>query len=189
VYANSWMSVREDSVIRPDGQPGVYGVVEIRPSVGIVALDDSDADGHGDGDRIALVSQWRYTLGKMSLEIPTGGSEPGEPLLAAAARELAEEAGLSASSWAPLGFIDNSNGVTTDVSHMFLATGLTQGQAAPDPTEKIELSWRPFAAAVADVLRGAITESVSVAAILKVELLKVELLRQDFSRPGTPGRA
>jgi len=164
VYANSWMTVREDSVIRPDGQPGIYGVVVIRPSVGILALDNSN--------RLALVSQWRHTLGKMSLEIPTGGSEEGESLLTAARRELAEEAGLAAAQWSPLGSIDNSNGVTTDVSHIFLASGLTPlpGGQRRQGDEEIELAWMPFGEALERVLAGEITESVSVAGIVKAAL-------------------
>jgi 8-oxo-dGTP pyrophosphatase MutT (NUDIX family) len=168
VYANAWLRLREDTVIRPDGQPGIYGVVEMKPTVGVVAVNEVN--------EIALVTQWRYTLGRMSVEVPTGGSEASDPsVLAAAQRELREETGLSARTWRELGSVDNSNGVTTDVAHMFLATSLEPGAAAPDPAEQVVLIWLPFDQAVDRVLNGSITESVSVAAILKVELL----LRRD----------
>jgi 8-oxo-dGTP pyrophosphatase MutT (NUDIX family) len=175
VYANSWLRLREDTVIRPDGQQGIYGVVEMNPTVGVVALNDIS--------EIALVAQWRYTLGRMSVEIPTGGSESSDrSVLAAAQRELHEETGLSAESWRELGSIDNSNGVTNDVAHMFLATGLEAGADAQDPAEQVVLSWLPFGQAVDRVLTGSITESVSVAAILKVELLQ----RRGAFPPVTP---
>jgi 8-oxo-dGTP pyrophosphatase MutT (NUDIX family) len=165
VYANSWVRLREDTVIRPDGREGIYGVVEISPAVGIVAISD--------GDEVALVTQWRYTLDKMSTEIPTGGSHASDQdMLAAAKRELREETGLSASTWRELGTIDSCNGVTDDVGHMFLATGLRAGADAQDPEEQLVLSWLPFDQVVAAVLAGEITEAVSVAAILKVELLR-----------------
>jgi 8-oxo-dGTP pyrophosphatase MutT (NUDIX family) len=165
VYENSWVRVREDTVIRPDGREGIYGVVEISPAVGIVAVSDSD--------EVALVTQWRYTLAKMSTEIPTGGSHASDrDMLAAARRELREETGLSASSWRALGTVDDSNGVTNDVGHLFLATGLQTGEDAQDPEEQLVLNWLPFGQAVEAVLTGAITESLSVAAILKVELLR-----------------
>ncbi len=163
VYRNSWLTLREDRVIRPDGAEGIYSVVEMPPSCGIVALNEEN--------QVALVGQWRYVHGKYSLEIPTGGSEQGGTPLAAAQRELLEETGLTAGDWTALGTIDNSNGVTTDVAHLFLAQNLTAGQSVPQGDEQIERRWMPFADAVLSVMKGEITESVSVAAILKVELL------------------
>jgi 8-oxo-dGTP pyrophosphatase MutT (NUDIX family) len=184
VYANPWLRLREDQVIRPDGSEGIYGVVEMRPSVGVVALNEAD--------EVALVTQWRYTLGRMSAEIPTGGSDASdEGLLAAAQRELREETGLSAGHWRELGFVDNSNGVTTDTAHMFLATGLRAGPDAQDPEEQVTLCWLPFGQAVEEVLAGSITESVSVAAILKVEALRRRRRGPGAGPviPGTPGPA
>jgi 8-oxo-dGTP pyrophosphatase MutT (NUDIX family) len=164
IYANPWLRLREDKVLRPDGKEGIYGVVEMSPSVGIVALNEAN--------EIALVTQWRYTLGRMSVEIPTGGSESSDQgILAAAKRELREETGLTAGYWRELGFIDNSNGTTTDVAHMFLAASLEAGADAQDAEEQIVLSWLPFEQAVEKVMDGSITESVSVAAILKADRL------------------
>lgn len=163
VYRSPWLALREDKVIRPDGAEGTYGVVEIPFSCGVVAIS-------GD-NQIALVSQWRYVHKKLSLEIPTGGSAKGETPLEAAKRELVEETGLTADSWMTLGTVDNSNGVTTDVAHMFLARNLKSGTSVPQGDERIELQWMPFADAVRSVMTGGITESVSVAAILKAELL------------------
>ena len=163
VYRNPWLTLREDKVIRPDGKEGVYSVVEMLPSCGIVAINENN--------QIALVGQWRYVHNKYSLEIPTGGSEQGETFLDAAKRELLEETGLTARDWSTLGTVDNSNGATTDVAHLFLARNLTTGSTVPQGDEQIELRWMPFHDAVLSVMKGEITESVSVAAILKAELM------------------
>jgi 8-oxo-dGTP pyrophosphatase MutT (NUDIX family) len=170
MYANPWITVREDDVIRPDGKPGIYGVVEMRPSVGVVALNHTG--------QIALVSQWRYTLGKPSLEIPTGGCDDGEPPPDAARRELAEETGLTAGNWERFGTVDQSNGVTTDIAHVFLArelAALPGGSGRGDgkwgqEDEDITVVWLPFSRAVELALSGEITEAVSVAGILRVAL-------------------
>ena len=165
VYQNPWLRLREDQVIRPDGKEGIYGVVEIRPSVGIVALNAED--------EVALVGQWRYAHHKFSWEIPTGGSSGEDAvIIEAAKRELEEETGLRAARWTPLGCIDNSNGVTTDVAHLYLARGLALGPPKQDPEERIVTRWVAFPRAVQMVMNGGITESCSVAALLKVKNLR-----------------
>jgi 8-oxo-dGTP pyrophosphatase MutT (NUDIX family) len=160
-YQNSWIRVREDHVIRPDGTPGLYGVVEIRPSVGVVALNARD--------EVVLVGQWRYALNRHSWEIPRGGSSPGETdMLLTAQRELAEEAGVKAANWELLGPVDVCNGVADDVQSLFLATGLSETAMHLDPEEDIIVEWKPFAEAVKMAMDGRITEVCSIAALLMV---------------------
>jgi len=160
-YRNAWIRVREDEVIRPDGRPGLYGVVEIRPSIGVVAVNERD--------EVALVGQWRYAVNRYSWEIPRGGSKPGEnDMRAVAERELAEEAGVKAEQWELLGAVDVCNGVADDVQSLFLATQLSATDMNLDPEEDITVEWKPFLEAVKMVMDGRITEVCSVAAILIV---------------------
>jgi 8-oxo-dGTP pyrophosphatase MutT (NUDIX family) len=161
VYENPWFSVREDRVIRPDGGEGVYGVVELPPSVGVVAVDDAGL--------VWLVGQWRYCLGRFSWEIPTGSCGADEDSQAAAKRELEEEVGLRAGVWRSLGAIDNSNAVTTDQAHLFLAMALEYVGSHPEPVEKITCRRVPLDDCVAMVMDGRITDSTSIAAILKAD--------------------
>ena len=165
VYENHWIRVREDQVIRPDGGDGIYGVVEIRPSVGIVALNERD--------EIALVGQWRYAVNRYSWEVPRGGSSVGETdMLTVAKRELAEEAGLVAEHWTELGPVDVCNGVADDVQTLFLARGLSATEMRHDPEEEIALIWKPFDEAIQMAMDGRITEVCSVAAILRVARMR-----------------
>ena len=162
-YENPWITVWHDDVSRPDGSPGIYGVVHFRNlAAGAVVLDDED--------RIVLVGQYRYTLGRGSWEIPEGGVPPDETPLEGIQRELREETGLEAAEWREIGRLDLSNSVTDEEAVLFLATGLHQGEATPEPTESIATRWVPFDEAVAMVRDGTITDAMSVAAILRVAL-------------------
>ena len=153
--------MREDQVIRPDGGPGIYGVVEIRPSVGVVAINERD--------EAVLVGQWRYSVNRYSWEVPRGGSHPGEKdMLAVAKRELAEEAGVMAENWQMLGPVDVCNGVADDVQTLFLATRLSPTERQLDPEEDITVAWHPFPETMNMAMDGRITEVCSVAAILRV---------------------
>ncbi|MCZ2079001.1 MAG: NUDIX hydrolase [Bryobacteraceae bacterium] len=164
VYENDWMCVREHQVVRPDGNHGIYGVVEVSPSVGIVALNERE--------EIVLVGQWRYPNERYSWEIPRGGSKPyDKDPLEAAVRELREETGLVARRWRALGAVDVCNGLTNDVQHLFLATGLSHEVPVHDPEENLSIRWVPYRQACEMALGGEITEVCSIAAILKIRLL------------------
>lgn len=152
-------------MIRPDGGAGIYGVVEIRPSVGVVALNDRE--------EVVLVKQWRYAVNRPTWEIPRGGSNPEEnDMRAVAERELAEEAGVKAAHWRLLSAVDVCNGVTDDVQSLFLATGLSATAMNLDPQEDITVEWKPFVEAVDMAMDGRISDVCSVAALLMVAQLR-----------------
>jgi len=161
IYRNPWIHLREDAVLRPDGNPGIYGVVEFsHTAIGVVAVDAED--------RIVLVGQHRYPLDYYSWEIPEGGCLKGSDTPAeAAARELREETGLSAARWDGLGCFVLSNSVTDEVAYLFLARELTQGKSQPEPTEVLRVRWMELKEACRQVLEGEITESISIAALLR----------------------
>ncbi|SDU92507.1 NUDIX domain-containing protein [Microlunatus sagamiharensis] len=159
VYENPWIRVREDQVRRPDGGTGVYGVVEVRnPAVFVVAVTDAD--------EVLLVTVDRYTGGAPSVEVPAGGSD-GEDLLVAARRELREETGHAADEWRVLGEVRSLNGVADAPGLVFLATGLRHVGGAETEVEGISaVRAVPIAEVVAMVGRGEITDNESLGALL-----------------------
>lgn len=162
VYENRWISVREDQVVRPDGEPGIYGVVHYKNvAVGILAIE---------GDHVYLVGQYRYPLEMYSWEIPEGGCPEGEEPLGAARRELREEKGLEATSWRKLGEAYLSNSVADEYAVWFLATGLVPGEVRPEGTEKIRVRRVPLREALAMALEGEITDALSIVAITSYAL-------------------
>ena len=165
VYENPWIVVWHDEVTRPDGGPGIYGVVHFRnAAAGVVVLDDAD--------QLLLVGQHRYTLGDYSWEIPEGGVAPNEDPLDGIRRELREETGMSAREWHQIGSYALSNSITDERGLLWLATGLSEGEAAPDPTEDLAVRWVAFDEALAMTFDGRITDAVSIIGIQRVALLR-----------------
>lgn len=129
VYRNRWMTVREDRIRRPDGSEGIYGVVDKHDYSLIVPFD---------GERLHLVEQYRYPVGGRYWEFPQGMWEtnaqahPEE----VAAGELAEETGLRAATWTPLGSFFQAYGYSGQTVHIFLATDVTPGERSLDPEEQ-----------------------------------------------------
>ena len=160
IYVNPWIRVREDQVIRADGHPGIYGVVEFRNyALGIVPVTD-------DGDTY-LVGQWRYPLEAYSWEVPEGGGPLTEPALASAQRELQEETGLTAAGWTDLGIFHLSNSVTDESGRIYLAQGLASGHSDPDGDEVLAVLRLPLKEAFAMAMDGRITDGVSIIALAR----------------------
>jgi ADP-ribose pyrophosphatase len=127
VYRNRWMRVREDEILRSNGEKGIYGVVDKDDSAIILPID---------GDRVWLVEQFRYTIQERALELPQGGWEMEvEDPEELARGELKEEMGLDAAQMTYLGALWISYGFTKQKQHVFLATGLTATENEPDAEE------------------------------------------------------
>jgi 8-oxo-dGTP pyrophosphatase MutT (NUDIX family) len=157
-YANPWIEVFHDEVDRPDGSPGIYGVVHFRTqAVGVVAVAD-------DG-RLLLVGQHRYPLDQYSWEIPEGGVDDGEALLDGAIRELREETGYEAADWRRLCRMTVSNSVTDERGAIFLATGLRPGAAAPEATEDLVIRWATLAEVLVEIDDGTIHDLITLAGV------------------------
>jgi 8-oxo-dGTP pyrophosphatase MutT (NUDIX family) len=157
VYSNAWMTVREDVIRRPDGSQGVYGVVD-KPHYALVIAQD--------GDRFALVEQYRYPLGLRRWEFPQGtvGLTTVEPDVLAG-RELREETGLRAESLTPLGLLDVAPGMSSQRGHVFLATGITAGDPQRESEEQdMHFEWFTRPRVEQMMHRGEITDAQSLAA-------------------------
>ena len=166
VYDNPWIQVNEHKVLDAAGIERIYGIVKFKKiAVGVLPIF---ADGS-----VALVGQYRLPLQQYSWEMPEGGSEPGEEVLETARRELQEESGITAESIVEILRMHLSNSVTDEYAIMHLATGLSEG--APDPDEDECLAHRRvhFQEVLADVISGQITDSLTVAAVLRVHHMAI----------------
>lgn len=160
IYENEWIRLDEYQVINPSGGEGIYGKVSFKGlAVGIIPIDNEM--------NTWLVGQYRYTLNEYSWEIPMGAVPEEETYEEGALRELKEETGLVASQLEFLCKIHTSNSVTDEAGMVFVAKDLIQGKTAFDDTEDITIKKIPFTEALEWVLDGRITDSLSVAGILK----------------------
>ena len=148
--------IRVDEVERSDGHRTSREIVEHPGAVAIVAWD---------GERLAMVRQWRHATGEVLLEIPAGTLEPDEPPLETARRELAEEVGLAAAHWETGPRFFTAPGFCDEVMQVYLATDLTESMADADEDEVLEPSWMTLADALAAVDDGTIRDAKSIVGI------------------------
>jgi ADP-ribose pyrophosphatase len=150
------VAVRVDDVERADGHRTTREIVEHPGAVAILAWD---------GERLAMVRQWRHATGETLLEIPAGTLEPDEAPLETARRELAEECGLAAAAWEAGPTFFTAPGFCTERMHLFLATKLTDAPGESDEDEQIETSWLRLTDAVAAADDGRVADAKSLAGI------------------------
>lgn len=157
-YADRYVRVELDQVIRPDTQPGQHVVVEMKAGVCVLPLDENGW--------VHLTSEFHYAIGRISLEGVSGGIEPGEDPLETARRELQEELGLVAERWRPLVKLDPYTTIIRSPVQLFLATVLSQAEAEPEGTELIEIVSMPLQRAIDLIHQGEITHAPTCVALL-----------------------
>lgn len=164
-YDNAWINLTEYQVINPNGGKGIYGKVHFKNlAIGIIPINKND--------EIILIGQYRFPLDVYSWEIPEGGGKLGVDPIDSAKRELLEETGLKANTWTKLMEMHLSNSVSDELAIIYVAEDLEQFDAEPEETEQLEIRKVHFDEAFNMVMNGEITDSMTVAAILKYQLIR-----------------
>ena len=131
VYSGSFLTLRKDVARLSDGSLHSREYVSHPGAAAIAAVFDDE--------RMLVVRQYRYPMGKVYVEIPAGKIDAGETALQTAKRELIEETGYSATTWAHLTDIHPAIGFASEVIKIYLAQGLSLGQAKPDEGELLNV--------------------------------------------------
>ncbi len=169
-YENPWIKISHHEVVTPGGSDGIYGEVHFKNlAIGILPIDK---DGF-----TWRVGQFRFPLNSYSWEIPEGGGPHGIDPLESAKRELLEEVGYSANTWTPLLEMHLSNSVSDEKAIVYVAEDLTEGISQPEDTENLTVEKIHFSELYQQVMDGIITDSISVAAVLKLSILRPRLLK------------
>ncbi|NPV70892.1 MAG: NUDIX hydrolase [Firmicutes bacterium] len=177
VHNGKILTLNVDRVALPGGGVATREVVLHPGAAAVVALDDAG--------NVLLVEQYRYPAGATLLEIPAGKLDPGEDPLGCARRELGEEAGVTARDWERLGSFFTSPGFSSEVIHVFLASGLEPvrpGEALPDDDELLRVEHVPLADARDLISNGRIRDAKTVAGLL------LAMDRGAFEAPRAAGR-
>ena len=166
VHVGRRIRVEVDTLHTPDGQ--TIRRDAIRHPGAVVILPVLDAE------RVVLLRNFRFVVNDTLWEVPAGTLETGEALEACARRELLEETGYTAAKWRSLGYIYASPGVLDEKLHLFVAEGLTPGEARPEPDEQLE----PVVVRLDDAIRmcldGTIRDAKTITSLLLWERLRGE---------------
>ncbi len=167
IYNNNWISLTEHQIINPNGGEGIYGEVHFKNyAIGVLPLDENHYTW--------IVGQYRFPIKAYSWEIIEGGGELSVEPIESAKRELAEESGIIANKFTEIQRMHLSNSVSDELAIIYVAQDLQIGKSSPEETEELVVRKLHFNEAYQMVMDGTITDSISVAAILKVKILLQE---------------
>jgi len=160
-YKNPWIEVVEEKVIRPNGKPGIFGIVKMVEGISVLALDDNGF--------VYLTEEFHYAIRKRHMEVVSGAIDKGESAIKAAKRELKEELGIEAKEWIDLGLVNPFTTVINSPARLFLAKKLKFSKSNQEETENIKLIKVKLKKAVEMVMKSIITHGPSCVLILKAE--------------------
>lgn len=167
VYESPWIKITKHDVINPAGNETIYSTVHFKNlAIGVIPLDNEY--------NTWIVGQYRYPICKYSWEIPEGGGDRNVPPLESAKRELSEETGIIAKKWTKILEMDLSNSVTDEEVVIFVAQDLSFEESHPEESEQLVVRKIPFRELYQMVEKGEVTDSLTVATVLKVKLLLLE---------------
>ena len=161
-YSDEFLELTVDEVIKPDGKLGVYATVQLKSGVAILPLDNEG--------NVYLTSQFRYAIGKESIEVISGGIEEDNPL-EAAKREAEEEIGLVAEEWIELGIFHLETSMIKGPVYLFVVRNLHFKNAHQDSTENVKPLKKTFDEALQMVINNEITHGPSCVLILKAKMV------------------
>lgn len=157
IYEAKFLALRVDEIERDDGHRSERAIVEHPGAAAVLAWD---------GERLALVRQWRHAVGRDLLEIPAGTLDPEEAPPETASRELAEECGLAADHWEEGPRFYTAPGFCDEEMHLFLATGLREVTATAPDDEAIDREWLELPDALTAIGDGRLTDAKSIVGVL-----------------------
>lgn len=163
VFEGRIIRVTVETVRLPNGATAELEIVRHPGGAAVVALDAEL--------RVCLLRQYRHAAGGWLWELPAGKLDAGEVPLAAAQRELQEEAGVAARDWRPLGKVFSSPGVFTEAIHLYLARELAPVASAAEAHEVFEVHWLPWAEALRRAQSGEIEDAKTLAGLLRARVI------------------
>lgn len=169
IYDNPWIRLTHHDVLNPAGKQSIYGTVHFkRLAIGIIPLDEEG--------NTWIVGQYRFPINTYSWEIPEGGGDREIEPVESAQRELREECGIIAGQWLRIQEMHMSNSATDEYAIIYLAKQLSFTRPEPDEDEQLSVRKIPFTTLYEMVCNGEITDSITVAAVLKLQLMRLEKL-------------
>jgi ADP-ribose pyrophosphatase len=157
VFQGKAFDVRQDTVELPDGRPTRLDIVDHRAAVTLIPLDETG--------RVLFVRQYRHAAAEMLLELPAGVMEEGETPEACARREIREETGFAAGDLRKLGEFFLAPGYSTELMHVYLATGLRPGPLQADADEFLDVEAIPTEQAISLAQTGGIRDAKTLGAL------------------------
>lgn len=159
-YKSELIELYEDEVVKPNGEPGTYSIVRVKPGVCVLPVDEEGF--------VYLARDFRYALGRECVEAVAGAIDEGEPRADAARRELKEELGIEATDFVELGLVDPMPSLVDSPSHLFLARGrLKFKEKELEAGENVRTMKVKLSEAVRMVIESEITHGASCVLILR----------------------